>query len=262
MLQISINRATTYLFYIKLCNNLASIKDNQLKISMKKRKIGYTYGSVSGHFPFRKQRSIAFESTLERDLLVMLEFNDSVYDVIEQPVTIEYTNKNGRATTYTPDFLVYFEQPDEIITRIRRKPLLIEVKPRNILRKKFEELRPKFKIAMKYAYENDMIFKIYDENKIRGQYFQNVSFLKRYKSLHYSKEEEQRILEYVEVMGNPTIDNVLVYLYDTDVQKGMALGQIWHLLANKKLHCPYGEPLNYFTEIWINNYEGEDSNEY
>jgi len=100
---------------------------------MKKRKIGYTYGSVSGHFPFRKQRSIAFESTLERDLLVMLEFNDSVYDVVEQPVTIEYTNKNGRETTYTPDFLVYFEQPDEIITKIRRKPLLIEVKPHNIL---------------------------------------------------------------------------------------------------------------------------------
>ena len=56
-----------------------------MKISMKKRKIGYTYGSVSGHFSFRKQKSIAFESTLERDLLTLLEFNESVDDGIGQP---------------------------------------------------------------------------------------------------------------------------------------------------------------------------------
>ena len=59
-----------------------------MKISMKKRKIGYSYGSVSGHFAFHKQKSIAFESTLERNLLTLLKFNDSVDDVIEQPLTI------------------------------------------------------------------------------------------------------------------------------------------------------------------------------
>ena len=77
-----------------------------MKISMKNRKIGYVYGSVSGHFSFRKEKSIAFESTLERDLLYLLEFNDSVIDVEEQPFTIEYTNHNGKLVTYTPDFFV------------------------------------------------------------------------------------------------------------------------------------------------------------
>ena len=229
---------------------------------MKKRKIGYTYGSVSGHFAFRKQKSIAFESTLERDLLTILEFNDSVSDVIEQPVTIEYINANGRNTKYTPDFLVYFDEPNVGGFILKRKPMLIEVKPREIIQMKFNELRPKFKIATKYASKNDMIFKIYDESKIRGPYFQNISMLKRYKNLEYSQDEEQRILSYINMVGNVTIDEAIEYLYITKIQKGLALGQIWHLLANKILLCPFAEPLNHSTTIWLNdNYDTEYLND-
>ena len=155
---------------------------------MKNRKIGYTYGSVSGHFSFRKEKSIAFESTLERDLLTLLEFNDSVEDVIEQPLTIEYENHNGRTVTYTPDFLVYFKEPDAALLRLQRKPLLIEVKPIDKLQKHFQELRPRFKVAVQYAHANDMIFKIYDEKRIRTQYLKNIIFLKRYKNSNIKKK--------------------------------------------------------------------------
>ena len=87
-------------------------------------------------------------------------------------MTIEYTNKNGRAVTYTPDFLVQFEEPNEMvcINKISRKPWLIEVKPREILKKEWDKLKPKFKIAIKYARENNLIFKIFDETKIRTSY--------------------------------------------------------------------------------------------
>ena len=61
---------------------------------MNNRKIGYTYGSVSGHYPFRKEFSIAYESLLERDFLIMLEFNDSVSEVVGQPLSLIYKNKN------------------------------------------------------------------------------------------------------------------------------------------------------------------------
>lgn len=226
---------------------------------MKKRKIGYTYGSVSGYYPFRKQKSIAFESTLERDLLVLLEFNDSVCDVVEQPITIEYVNANGRDTTYTPDFLVYFHEPETAVFNVVRKPWLIEVKPRRIIKKKFEELRPKFKVATKYASQNDMLFKIYDEDRIRGVYFQNITFLKRYKNLEYDVNEEERIITYVSMVGSTTVDHIIEALFITKTQKGLALGQIWHLLANKILHCFYGEPLNYHTAVWLNENYAEES---
>ncbi|WP_373031440.1 TnsA endonuclease N-terminal domain-containing protein [Sulfurovum sp.] len=220
---------------------------------MKNRKIGYTYGSVSGRYSFRKEKSIAFESTLERDLIALLEFNDSVIDVIEQPVTLEYVNQNGRKTTYTPDFLVYFKtSPAYGMSNHHPRPMLIEVKPHRILRKKLAELRPKFKIAMKYARENGYIFKIYDENRIRGQELKNINFISRHKNLGYDDEEERRIIEHLKAVGHTTVDHLLAHLYVTDEQRGIGLGQTWHLLANKKIACDIGMPLGQHTVIWLN----------
>jgi hypothetical protein len=223
-----------------------------MKISMKKRKIGYTYGSVSGYFAFRKQKSIAFESTLERDLLTLLEFNDNVEDVIEQPLTIEYVNHNGRTVTYTPDFLVYFKEPSTTTLTPSRKPLLVEVKPKDKLQKQFCELKPRFKIAMKYAQANDMIFKIYDESRIRTQYLTNIQFLKRYKKLQYSVDDEESILSYINAIGSNSIEYILEYLCISQEQKSVMLGQIWNLIANKKLLCNLDKTLNIQTEVWIN----------
>lgn len=225
-----------------------------MKISMKKRKIGYTYGSVSGHYAFRKQKSIAFESTLERDLLTLLEYNDSVSDVIEQPVTIEYTNHNGRAVTYTPDFLVYFKESDADLLKLKRKPLLIEVKPKEKLQNHFNELRAKFQIATRYAQANDMIFKIYDESRIRTQYLKNILFLKRYKRIKYPKEEENKILSYSNAIGNIAVEYILEYLCISKEQKGIMLGHIWRLISDKKLLCNLDKELNLQTEVWINEY--------
>jgi hypothetical protein len=206
-----------------------------MKISTKNRKIGYTYGSVSGHFAFRKEKSIAFESTLERDLLTLLEFNDSVSDVIEQPVTIEYINENGRDVTYTPDFLVFFNESDADLLRMQRKPLLIEVKPRDRLIKDWDKLKKKFQIGIQYAHANDMIFKVYDESRIRNTYLKNVLFLKRYKRLTYNEEDMMNILSLVYSNGTLSIEHILEHLFATQEQKGIALGQIWNMVANKQL---------------------------
>lgn len=221
-------------------------------ISTKNRKIGYTYGSVSGHFAFRKEKSIAFESTLERDLLTLLEFNDSVSDVIEQPITIEYTNDNGKDVTYTPDFLVYFNEPDADLLKLQRKPLLIEVKPRDRLIKDWHKLKKKFQMGIQYAHANDMIFKVYDESRIRTMYLKNILFLKRYKRLTYNREDSIDILSLVYSNGTLSIEHILEHLFATQEQKGIALGNIWNMVANKQLLCSMEAPLNIKTLVWSN----------
>lgn len=223
-----------------------------MKISTQSRTIGYTYGSVSGHFAFRKQKSIAFESTLERDLLTLLEFNDSVSDVIEQPITIEYTNDNGRSVTYTPDFLVFFNESDADIMRLQRKPLLIEVKPRDRLIKDWNKLKKKFRVGIKYAHANDMIFKVYDESRIRNTYLKNVLFLKRYKRLTYNEEDAINILSLVNANGSLSIEHIMEHLFVTQEQKGMALGQVWNMVAHKQLLCLLDLPLSIKTIVWLN----------
>lgn len=66
------------------------------------------YGSISGNYSFRNSKIIWFESTLERDFIRRLEFNDSVLDIVSQPIQIPYLTKLGRESTYTPDMLVTF----------------------------------------------------------------------------------------------------------------------------------------------------------
>lgn len=229
---------------------------------MKKRKIGYTHGSVSGNFSFRGEKSIAFESLLEKDLLTLLMYNQKVLDVIGQPVTLEYINDNGREVNYTPDFLVYFRtNKGEPYHSSGGKPLLIEVKPHDVLSKKFKEFRPRFRMAMKYAMENGFIFKIYDETRIRGLYFKNVCFLERYKDSQYDPCEEERIYSHLETIGHTSVDHILEYLYVTVPQKGIALGQIWNMLAKQKIACDMTLPLTRHTVVWCNiddNLQEED----
>jgi len=234
-----------------------------MKISMKKRKIGYTYNSVSGRFPFRGSKTIEFESKLEEDLLTVLEFNDSVFDVTEQPFTIEYTNQRGKKATYTPDFLVDFKifgSGTRYISHDREvlypKPLIIEVKPRDVLKKKFVALRPKFKAAMAYAAANDMVFKIFDESRIYGPYYDNVRFLRRYKRYRYDEIEEERLTGMLNVVGHCTIDVLLASLYVTEEQIGIGLGHIYHLLATKKIACDMTLPIRRDTVIWSNTQAG------
>lgn len=223
-----------------------------MKISMKKRKIGYTYGSLSGNYAFRGEKSIQFESSLERDFITMMEFDNCVVDIVEQPMTFEYVNANGRSVTYTPDFLVYFRSNGYRSSKEGfPKPLLVEVKPRDKLRKEFPLYRDRFKIAMAYAMQNDMVFKIYDESRIRGIYLENILLLKRHRRHEYDEVEEERILMHLSLVGSTNVEHLLTYLYATDIQRKVALGHLLQLIDRRLVGCDLSLPLGYQTSIWL-----------
>lgn len=223
-----------------------------MKISQKKRKIGYTYSSVSGTYPFRGEKSICFESKLERDLLIKLEYDLSVVDVIEQPVTIEYINDNDREVTYTPDFLVHYYTPNHSSSGFGQKSRLIEVKPNNILKNKWSELKPKFKQGTALARKNGWLFRIYDENRIQGSYLDRLKFLERYKRRTYEANEVKRLTEYLGMVGHTRIDHLIEYLYVTPEEKGIGLALIWHLISKLVICCDLSQDMNLLTYIWLN----------
>ncbi|WP_408283113.1 TnsA endonuclease N-terminal domain-containing protein [Paraburkholderia aspalathi] len=79
-----------------------------------------TGGIFRGRFPSRKSgRSVAFESLIERDALLLFEFSRGVASCREQPYSIRYTFE-GRSRKYTPDFE---------LSLASGAVLLIEVKP-------------------------------------------------------------------------------------------------------------------------------------
>jgi len=59
-------------------------------------------------------RSVAFESTLERDLLTHLSLDRSLTEYVGQPVTIRYTDRTDRRRRYTPDYFTRHAGPPDL----------------------------------------------------------------------------------------------------------------------------------------------------
>jgi len=85
-----------------------------------RRVVRPTGGIFRGRFPSRKSgRTVAFESLIERDALILFEFSRGIVNFREQPYSIYYPFE-GRSRKYTPDFE---------LTLASGAVLLIEVKP-------------------------------------------------------------------------------------------------------------------------------------
>ena len=124
-------------------------------------------GSVNGQ---------GFESSLERDLLLLVHWDHEVEWYQSQPVKIEYTDSQGKRRSYTPDLLVSYRtinNPDQ--PPKTRKPLLCEVKYREDFAKQWKVLKPKFRAARVYAKANGYEFRVVTEREIRTDYLTLVS---------------------------------------------------------------------------------------
>lgn len=83
---------------------------------MSARTIRPGHRGLRGYFASRKTpRPVAFESRLERDLLILLEAEPAVVTFDTQPVTIPFRGRE-RARSYTPDCrVVYRAAPTELV---------------------------------------------------------------------------------------------------------------------------------------------------
>src|SRR2546428_9188775 len=86
------------------------------------RSIPKNYRSLTGKvIDFRSHSAVAFESALERDLYLLLDFDSAVARFEEQPVTIPYRDPAGVSRTYTPDVPVYYHS--ELADQQDRQPV-------------------------------------------------------------------------------------------------------------------------------------------
>lgn len=216
------------------------------------RKSQTVYGSVSGHYAFRNEKIIWHESTMERDFLRRLEFNDSVLDVISQPVEIPFTTEKGIQTTYTPDYLVIFSSEQFYHPESVPKPILAEIKPNIKLKEDWKKFRIKFKAALAYAKEQGWVFHIYDENRIRDQYLENINFLKRFNRGQYDTEILDMLVETLKAIGHCRINELPAHLFKSEINVLRGINHTWHLIATKRIACEMNQKLTNSTIIWVN----------
>lgn len=119
------------------------------------RNIRPTFCSATGFVPSKKLgRNVAYESRLERDLIILLEMDYKVSFYEEQPITINLCCDKRHFRKYTPDFFVRW---------IDMKSEYIEVKPDKA---KMDE--EKWRAMESWCYIKGHSFRVEDANSIRG----------------------------------------------------------------------------------------------
>jgi hypothetical protein len=209
------------------------------------RKIPKNYSNVTGIAAHSKATGQAmFESTLERDFLMLLEFDKSVDSFEVQPVKLQWLNELNKNRSYTPDVLVYYKKGAQT-------PTLFEVKYRSDINKNWGVLKPKFKAAIRFCKENGWKFKLITEVEIRTAYLESVKFLLPFVRQGASNEDDMMILDDKLLELKATTPKELISsIYSDEWNQAALLPTLWYLIGSRQIQIDLTSKITMSSKIW------------
>lgn len=209
------------------------------------RTIPKNYRNVTGIAANAKAEGKAmYESTLERDWLMVLEFSADVASLEVQPVRVTWYDDKGKERSYTPDLLVHYHQPE-------LRPLLCEVKYQDDLRKHWAEFKPKFRAAYRYAKSRGWRFKVLNEKHIRTSLLQNARFLLPF-TRQISAESPQipELLSAIQHLERCSVQQLLQLVNAEPMIQAEYLPVLWYLVGTKQIRADLMQKLTMASELW------------
>ena len=185
-----------------------------------------------------------YESSLERDWLMALDFDWRIAQVVEQPFTLSYA-LDGKVRRYTPDVLAEFDDGKS------RWTVVYEVKPHEALQDTWAHFRPRFKAAVHYCRARGWRFRIVTERDIRTPYVANVKFLRRYRGIAVQDLHKKALLYTLPALGTTTPQALLAATWGDYERRMTALPELWRLIGNRTIAASLFEPLTMATPIWL-----------
>lgn len=177
------------------------------------------------------QGQVRFESSLERDFLLLLRFRADVTSVVEQPATIPFTDGAGRRRHYTPDFLV---------TYLSGPQVLYEVKFREELRRNWERrYREAFRHARAWARERGMRFNVMTDLRIRKPRLLNARALSPFRQLSPDPSVAAEIR--AALSRGPLSVRQLVSV--VPLRAEAVYGALWSMAAAGSVRCDLDQPI-------------------
>lgn len=218
---------------------------------MPARTVPKNYRNLTGLVYNSRTRSLsAFESTLERDYLLLLDFDLAVEFYEEQPATIEYRDSSGSLRRYTPDVFVRYRSTVDITP----VPLcvLCEVKYRDHLRLSWGEYKPRFKAARRYAREHGWRFRLITEREIRTPYLANIKFLRQYQDLAVDNAQQSLLLQTLAKRPETDVEGLVAAMTEDRWHQARWLPVLWHLIAQRRVGVNLKQPLTQGSRLWLN----------
>jgi len=191
------------------------------------RKIPKGAGSLTGYFySVLNKRLIPFESLLERDFFLTLEFASNISSYDSQP--LEIVRRVGKTDRkYYPDCLIQH-------TIASTKPhLLVEVKHSKDLEnpKKKDAILERMTISEQYAAEQGWDFKMVTDRDICGARLENFRFLYKYSEPPEALPNcRDKIFDLFQKHSRMSVADIVGTLAGTFLERAMILPCIWHLV--------------------------------
>lgn len=187
---------------------------------------------VRGYFPSRKMsRMVAWESQLERDAIMLLEFSLGVVGFREQPARV-YFDQDGERHLYIPDFEV--ELADGRL-------LHVEVKPESKLRK--PDIARRFAAITAHYSRSDNGFSILTEEVIRKEpRLSNLRLLAYHQPEDASSPEMAAHIQKLVLLPAQTVAGATAVLGDVRA--------VYQLLAANVYGCDLDSPIGAETRIF------------
>lgn len=221
---------------------------------MPARKIPLNYRHITGYIHSDKSDDYThFEASLERDALLLCEFDPKVKKFKTQPRRFHFI-RNGKPRHYTPDIHIEYEDG---------RKLYVEIKYRADLKEDWLELKPKFKAAIReLKTESATRFKILTEQEIRTPFLKNVTFLLPYKNRPF-EEYQLATINKILSRGQPMPLKELLSLCSSDmIEQAEFLNTLWYAVANQLILTELSTPLNMNQLVWMASYKlGEETYE-
>lgn len=214
------------------------------------RKIGLGRRALAGMIPTDKQGEPAvarFESSLERDFYVLLEFDPYVTRWDPQPLRLQVA---PGLPSYVPDALVsYVPSNGDAHAEYR---VLYEIKYREELKNQWATLKPRFMAARRYARSQGWRFKLITEREIRGtDLLWNAKFLLPYVHDSVSEGEHALLTKMLRRLEQATPSTLLSACATDPWEQARLLNALWHLVAIRDIGCDLGLKLTMHSEIWL-----------
>lgn len=210
------------------------------------RKIPKSFRAVTGRFSsLINNRCVSYESKLERDYFLMLEFDRTVQTYEEQPVKIQ-GEVNGRQVTYTLDCLVQFKGD--------RKPLLVELKYQTELDEKSELLERKIACAQQYSQDQGFDFQVVTDKDVYDSRMDNYRLLYRFARPPVQiGTKRKHIREIFGEFGELPLKELVNALNEQCTVQAEYLPSIWHMIFLGEIETDLNRPLGFNSILRSDN---------
>lgn len=210
------------------------------------RKIPKSFRSVTGRFPsVINGRCIGYESKLERDFFLRLEFDRTIESYEEQPLRLT-GHVGDRHVSYTPDCLIKY--------RDGKSNRIVEVKYQSELQKKAQELEPRFTLARNHCREIGFEFAIVTDVDVYDGAIDNYRLIYRFsKPPNRLESRKAPIIDAFRHAPSQSLGDLLRMLGPDRLTQAEFTPVIWHLLYSGTIETDLSTPIDYKTLLRLSH---------